>query len=177
MAKRARFISQKVFAKVVNPHKHYLPSAVAKELKSAGLAFAGQRLTRLKTLKALRHLRNKKLLPQYSQPLDLLDQAAKLQFEQDEAEAWAEKEKHIKANILLDITQESPEAKVDVLNYDRIRNSSQRVIDQIEAERLSRERAIKTEQAERTKRLNRKAPDAPVIELAADRPLPDMDIG
>ena len=177
MAKRAQSISQKVFAKVVNPRKHFLPSTVAKALKSAGLGFAGQRLTKSQTLKALRYLKNRKLLPQYSQPLALLDQAAKLQSEQDEAEVWAEKQKHIKANILLDIVQELPAAKANVLAYDRIRDSSPRVIDEIEAERLSRERAVKTEQAERAKRLNRQAPNTPVIELAEGRPLPDMDIG
>lgn len=183
MIKQASSLSQKTFKKMIAGSKRYPPSKISKELKSAGMSHLlhSSRINKQQAMKALKYLKQKRMLPKYTEPNKILQQTAVKQYQQDLAELEAEKQKHIRARIAQELSEEAEaiEKEEDPLmkHYHPgsvLANKGKRVIDEIEQEWQKREKAIEKEEEKRKKLTNPKGvrPEKPPLVN-----LPDMDIG
>ena len=180
MVKTASELSSKMFKKMLSGKKTYLPKAVKQELKAAGmnkLLNSSTTITKQQALRALKQLEQKGMLPSSKQPDKILQSAAIKQYEQNEVDRIAQRDKHVRANIMIDLTEEliEQESGQESIRYDPRSALGKRVINEINKERDDREKKIKNErdkkqQADNPKGLKPKKPD-----LAGN--LPDMPIG
>ena len=181
MAKQASSLSTKNFQSVIASGRRYVPDRISKELKSAGLSglLHQSRISRQQALKALNHLLQKGLLEKYQTPTEVYKEAALQQHQQDLAEIKAQQQKHIRANIMIDITEElaEEEKRGDSAIYDsRGALGKKRVIDEIEQERKKRDRKRNEELTKRDNLTNPKGAKAKKPDLADLPQIKDLEI-
>ena len=179
MIKTANELSSEMFKKMLSGKKTYLPKAVSKELKSAGLGKllnSDSIINKRQALKALEHLEKKGMLPSSKQPNKILKTATIQQYELNEEERIAERDKHVRANIMMDISDEMAEQKdgKDSIRYDPRSALGKRVIDDLDKERDARDKKIKDEKERKNQSENPKRLKPKKIDLAEN--LPDMPI-
>ena len=134
-------LTAKNFKQMLSAKKSYLPKAVSKELKAAkmGSLLTGRSVNQAQAMKALRYLREKKMLPATQRPQQLYTAAVKKQQTQAELETKEKQGRHIKAQIGLDILGELGQEERGIDPFSKRYHSGsvlgKRIIDEIEAER------------------------------------------
>jgi len=174
-------LSRQVFKKMLSGPKRYLPKAVSKELKAAGMSklLYSNKISKQRAIKALRHLKEKKMITRLRPVSEIYRQAGLRQVKLDEQAHTVERQKHVRANIRIDVGEElSAEDRGELgANYDPRSVLGKRVIDQVDRERASREKKVQTERGKHEKltRPNQARPNTKdIIQVET---LPDMDIG
>ena len=181
MATPASKLSRDVFKKMVSGPKRYLPKSVSKELKAAGMSklLYSNRISKKRALKAVRHLQEKGLMSRLKPPATVYRQAGIRQVELDEQVRSIERQKHVGANIRIDIGEEvsAEDRGESLMRYDQRSVLGKRVIDEIDRKRADREKKVKSEQDKR----NTLAKNTPIKPRKSDMMppdnLPDIDIG
>lgn len=134
-------LTAKNFKQMLSAKKSYLPKAVSQELKAArmGSLLTGRSVNQAQAIKALRHLREKKMLPTTQRPQQLYTAAVKKQQTQMELKTSKEQSRHVKAQIGLDIFEELGQQERGIDPFSKRYHSGslpgKRVIDEIDAER------------------------------------------
>jgi len=181
MTKSASSLSKENFKRVVSSDKNYVPTRIARELKSAnmGRLLYGSKISKQQTLKALKHLREKGLLAKQGTLTEIYKEAAAKQYEQDLANIKTEQQKHIRANIMIDIADELADEEIGEksLRYDHHSALGQkRIIDEIEEERLKREKQRKNEMTKQNELVNPRGAKPKKPDLVDLQNVPDLDI-
>jgi len=149
MANISNNLTKKNFDKMVSGGKNYLPDKIKKELKTAGFSLTGSRIKKEQAIKALGHLKEKGMLTnKYKRPEEIYKETGVKQFDEDFAVEQEEIQKHVKANIMIDIGNEiSAEERGEYpVNYDpRGILGQARLADQISLEQSKRDKAIRKE--------------------------------
>ena len=173
-------LEAKYFKKMIAGSKGYLPSKVSKELKSAGMSSTlYNKVSKEQAAKAVRHLQSKGLMPKTNTASQLFSRAAKKQAIDQEALRQTKIQKHVQANIRIDIGEETSaeERGKHPVGYDPRSVLGKSLSDKINQEQEERDKKIQAEKGklnktDQTKSSNK--PRASHIDLAN---LPDMDIG
>ena len=146
-------LTSKSFKRMVSAGKTYLPKVVSKELRAAkmGGLLTGRSVTQPRAIKALRYLREKKLLPATKRPQQLFNATLKKQQELEALELDETRGRHVRAQIGLDITEElqQEERGVDPLSKRyhpaSLLGEHQQARDALVADQERRQRAIRRE--------------------------------
>ena len=174
-------ISKDNFKKAISGGKNYLPQKISRELKAAGMSrlLYGGQTTKQQTVKAIKHLQNQGLLSKTKPPSKLYREAGIRQREQNQAAADAERQKHVRANIAIDIAEElaAEERGENPMKYDPKSVLGKRLIDELDEEKENRDKKAAAEKQKMQRLSNPKNPGPPKPDSADADELPDMDIG
>lgn len=166
---------------MISGPKSYLPTKVTKELKDAGMGglLYKDKISKEQAVKALKLLRDKGVVSRLSPVSTMYRRAGIEQVALDEQVRALKAQKHIQANIKIDVGEEmsAEDRGESSTHYDPRSVLGKRVIDQVDRERAAREKKIKSSQDTRdslTKNATVK-PQKPSITMSEN--LPDIDIG
>lgn len=179
MVTPASKLSRPVFKKMLSGSKAYVPKAVGRELKAAGMSklLYNNRVSREQALKAVRHLQDKGLVSRFKPASTLFREAGIKQVMLDQQAQAAELKKHVQANIRIDVSREA-------LAEDRNKSSpsgsgralGNRVIDEIDREQANREKKVATDQNKRNARTKNTSTRSQKSDVVSPDDLPDIDI-
>ena len=166
---------------MISGPKTYLPTKVTKELKAAGMGglLYKDKVSKQEAVRVLKHLREKGMVSRLGPISTVYRQAGIRQVELDEQARALKAQKHIQANIRIDVGEETSaeDRGQSSTRYDPRSVLGKRVIDQIDREHAAREKKVKSSQDKRdalTKNATVK-PQKPSISMPEN--LPDIDIG
>ena len=134
-------LTGKNFKQLLSAKRSYLPKAVSKELKAAGMGklLSTTRINQAQAIKTLRHLQAKKMQPATKRPQQLYTAAIKKQQTQTELVESEKRGRHVRAQIGLDIFEEIGQLERGIDPFSKRYHPGsvlgKRVIDEIEAER------------------------------------------
>jgi hypothetical protein len=162
-------------------NKNYLPTKVSRSLKTGGLGrlLFKNTVSRQQALKAITYLQKNKTISRLKPPSQLFRQAQIKEQKQKQAALATEKQKHIRANIAIDIGEElAAEAKSgDPIRYDPRSVLGKSLKDEIDQKQAVRDKKVAGEKERRQQLYQPKGIKPPKPELADTDKLVDLDIG
>lgn len=147
-------IDSKYLKKIVAGGKSYVPSKITKELKQAGFKSSLYgKVTQEQAARVVRHLQSKGLLSKSKNATQLYQEATKTQTADQEAIRLAKAQKHIQANIRIDLDQEiaAEERGQQSINYDPRSVLGQNLAQRIQQEQQNREEKIQDRATQKNK--------------------------
>ncbi|OGY44875.1 MAG: hypothetical protein A2729_01885 [Candidatus Buchananbacteria bacterium RIFCSPHIGHO2_01_FULL_39_14] len=173
-------ISKEVFKKTLSGNKNYLPQKVSRELKAAKMSHLlyRQGVSKAQAIKAIKHLQEKGTVSKFKSPSQLWQKADSSQRQMDQTAQAVEREKHVQANIAIDITEElareeSGKAKT---NYNPKSALGRYLVDEIKDEAGKRQQQADDELEKRKQMFSRKLPSQKKPPMANSDKLKDLDI-
>lgn len=191
-------ISKSGITEILKGSKSYVSLAVTKELKAAGMGRMAQRASsgRADVTRAVKLLQKKGLMPkgtsahrlarraetqqkqEYKAYLTKKEEMLAKKAEEKQAKLDEEKQKHIRINIAMDITDElmEEERENDPLGH-RLKNiRGKRIVDEIQEEQQQREKKAAEEKEKMQELYNPQGPKRQTSKPMDTSKLSDMDI-